>query len=642
MPLLLRILLILLSGTIGSARAEPPSPSPYEDALISRARREAIAREKSWQSLLHYKAGKSNAQGDFFLSPSGAVDPEAELESDLRAFLRETAPPEAPEPPNGSEAPKWTSHQPAQCRFPARFSFLKARLGLDPAQVPILPCPRFDQWRAALDADSVTLVFADAFINNPASMYGHTFLRLRRKEGGPGLLDYTINFAGNPDTDNGVLYAVKGVFGLFPGTYSTEPYYMKLQEYSNIESRDLWEYDLALSSEAVAQLVRHAWEMGGASFPYYFFSENCSYQLLTLLDAAQPGLDLAERFGFGTIPGNTVRAVLDRSGLVAARRFRPSHVHELVARRAVLTPPEASLAGRAARFDPAAAAALSALPPERQAAVLDSAYDFLRYREGFSDLPKPALAAFERSLLVSRGKLGQPPSAVKPVEPPPLEAGHATTRWGLGSGASLRGGFQELQWRAALHDLPADARGYQPNSQLEMADLKLRFDDRTRRPYVERLALVDIVSLSPWDPWIKKPSWRVSTGVEQAKELGQDPVGSMIYDLSAGFGLAAAKTEWPLAPLAFGFAEGDFGAAPALAQGFRLGAGGTAGLLLRPAAWWRLLAQATYRDYLQRSPHQERLQIISSWTLKRDLELRVTLDRRTPDSEAGVTLLIYY
>ena len=73
------------------------------------------------------------------------------------------------------------------------------------------------------------------------------------------------------------------------------PYYVKVQEYSNMESRDLWEYELTLSAAQVSRLVMHAWETRATHFDYYFFSRNCSYQLLALLEAADPDLHLIER-----------------------------------------------------------------------------------------------------------------------------------------------------------------------------------------------------------------------------------------------------------------------------------------------------------------------------------------------------------
>ncbi len=48
----------------------------------------------------------------------------------------------------------------------------------------------------------------------------------------------------------------------------------------------------------------HAWELGNAYFDYFFFKENCSYHLLTLLDYADPTLHLTDEFPFWTVPAS--------------------------------------------------------------------------------------------------------------------------------------------------------------------------------------------------------------------------------------------------------------------------------------------------------------------------------------------------
>ena len=88
-------------------------------------------------------------------------------------------------------------------------------------------------------------------------------------------------------------------------------------------------------------------------------------------------------------------------------------------------------------------------------------------------------------------------------------------------------------------------------------------------------------------------------------------------------------------------AEADFGAGPVFSQGWRSGAGGTAGLLLDLTDSWRTLFEATYIGYAQ-SPAQERLRMQSAWRLSRDTELRLTLDRRVPDEEAGLSFYLYF
>src|SRR5262249_47537065 len=154
--------------------------------------------------------------------------------------------------------------------------------------LPEQDCPRFDEWRETIGAKGATLLFSSAYLNSPASMYGHTFLRLDRQReaygSAPSLLDYTINFGADPWTTNGILYAILGLTGGFDGKFSTMPYYMKVQEYNNLEHRDIWEYHLNLDERQVARLLMHAWELGSTTFDYFFLTENCSYQLLTLIE----------------------------------------------------------------------------------------------------------------------------------------------------------------------------------------------------------------------------------------------------------------------------------------------------------------------------------------------------------------------
>ena len=103
----------------------------------------------------------------------------------------------------------------------------------------------------------------------------------------------------------------------YRGFFSTIPYYLKVREYRDIENRDIWEYRLNFTEHRVRRLLMHAWELGNASFDYYFFKENCSYHLLALLDYADPTLHLADEFLFWTVPADTVRVIASKPGLVS-------------------------------------------------------------------------------------------------------------------------------------------------------------------------------------------------------------------------------------------------------------------------------------------------------------------------------------
>lgn len=626
-PRVLLALALLLAPLGASAAAE----GAYAGELAARARELRLAGERKWLKLLHYRpkgrGWRSEADGGgFFLAPGGRTDPAAELEADLAAFFE-------PEPAKG---------QHPQCRFPARYRWLKERLAFDPTRLPERACPDFEAWRGAIDAEAVSVVFASAFLNNPASMYGHTFLRLHKRGGGDALLDYTINFAATPDTSNALIYTLKGLNGSFKGEYSLLPFYMKTQEYGSLEMRDLWDYRLNLTPAQIDDLIRHGWEMGSTYFNYYFFTKNCSYQLLTLLEAADETLDVRSGFFWSVIPGDTVRVLQARPGFVEPPLFRPSFVSEIKARRARQTADELALSTRLGReVSTADLERVAAYPKDRQALILESANDYLRYRKGYYLEQSTETLTAIHTLLRARGRLGLPPAPAPVERPTPLEAGHDTTRAGVGGGVARSGSFTEVAWRPSLHDLSSVDEGYVPDSQLEMGAGRLRVDHADRRLYVERLDIASIVSLSPLDPWVRKPSWKLSTGVDQAKELGCSGASCMYYALNGGMGVAA-QSRLLRREVYYVLAETDLGFGPILPQGWRAGAGGSAGVIVDLGARWRVLGEATYIEYAQRSAARQRLRLTTSVRLTRNTEFRVTLDRRVPDEEAGAMLFVFF
>jgi len=68
-----------------------------------------------------------------------------------------------------------------QCVFPARYKWLKRELSFDPLEHPEQACPRLEGWLNELNPERITLVFSSFYMNNPASMFGHTLLRIDTK-----------------------------------------------------------------------------------------------------------------------------------------------------------------------------------------------------------------------------------------------------------------------------------------------------------------------------------------------------------------------------------------------------------------------------------------------------------------------------
>jgi hypothetical protein len=146
----------------------------------------------------------------------------------------------------------------------------------------------------------------------------------KKDESKSNLLSYSVNFAANANpSDNECAFSYKGLASGYPSAVSVLPYYAKINEYSHLEHRDVWEYELNLTEQKVDQFVNNIWEIKNTEFDYFFFDENCSYRLLALLDAASDCIDVAKSFSLTAMPINTIRSLLD-TNKVECVDYRPS------------------------------------------------------------------------------------------------------------------------------------------------------------------------------------------------------------------------------------------------------------------------------------------------------------------------------
>ena len=135
------------------------------------------------------------------------------------------------------------------------------------------------------------------------------------------------------EDENPFAFAVLGLAGGYNGQFSLLPYYVKINEYSNSESRDLWEYDLNINEEETLRLLRNVWEIETNSyFHYFFFDENCAYQLLRLLEVAKPEWGTISNYFIHMIPGESVKRLTEIPGAVTNIKFRPALFKRLLQR----------------------------------------------------------------------------------------------------------------------------------------------------------------------------------------------------------------------------------------------------------------------------------------------------------------------
>jgi len=508
------------------------SASAQDTSLPSLEKLESLANKQQWAHLLHYRkhpfSGRYISQNDspnFFLAENGKTSLLAELQADLQQFLLTDV----------------SDNQSAQCQFPARYYWLKK-------QLPELEwidqsCSELEQWQNELDTEYLTLVFPASHINSPSSMYGHTFIRMDKKDPSSNkLLAYSVNFAANANPeDNELVFSWKGLTGGYPGVVSVLPYYAKTNEYSHMEYRDILEYQLNLNKEETDQFVRHVWETKDTFFDYFFFDENCSYRLLALLDASSERIDVTDDFQFTAIPVDTIRA-LQKRGIVESTEYRPSAASEMEYKSQQASQPVLETAKQLVEQSDDMQTSLSVLTEQEQIQALELAYAYARYLAVQKRQANPELRKRTLAILSARAK--HTASAGFAEIPAPTyrdDQGHLSQRLGIKIGSTLSDarsgsdhlGFVDLNYRAAFHDVMDLPQGYVPGSQIQMGNLSLRvWDGGAVR--VQQFQVVDILSLSHQTYFQQPIAWSVSGGLDRF--IGAD--AELYGYLHTGFGKA--------------------------------------------------------------------------------------------------------
>ena len=567
------VCLLVLCSLAGSAGAS----EGYLAELQQMAREKGLAQARTWEVLLHYKAtfrGTTSLVDDpaFFNAPNGKTDRQAELDATLAAFFRTDVKPDEEHP---------------RCKFIARYTWLKEELSIDEAKLPSASCTRFEKALAQVNPRSVVLVFPNTLLNLPSSMFGHTLLRLNTQYQSD-LLSHAVNYAAITGDSLGLFYVFKGIFGFYHGRYSNLPYYEKVQEYSDLEHRDIWEYHLNLTPEEARRTFLHIWEMKDFYANYYFFDQNCSFNLLFLIEAGRPSLRLTDEFygkyRFWVIPVDTVRAA-KKFGIIDGVTYRPSRSTKILRIAEGMDDDLVALSYDVAKEKQTPESVLATeLSTTEKREVLDLSTELTQYRFSKRKMDKDVYEKQFLEILAARSTLGTPPADPYPIRMPvPPDQGHLSGRFQVGGGYRSDQWFTEVDWRAAYHDLADFDEGYVRGAQINFMDFSFRYyydDDRLR---LHRWRIVDIVSLFPWNSIFKPISWKANFGVEEM--LLRDGADHPVPRLNAGGGL----TLGPGGNVRFYlFGEGDVQASTRLDKDYAVGFGGTAGMIANIVKDWKV------------------------------------------------------
>lgn len=637
-----------VSAQIVAPPAAPQVPPQTLVQLLNEARAKKLWQSDEWLRIVHYRrtllgSYTSEASGmNFFVASHGRGEPQEELEATLAGFF------------STEKRTLEGDGQPAQtvrCQFPLRYEFLNRELGLD-RFVPAQECKEWDEFRDRASAKSATLVFSSFYAGNPSSTFGHSLLRLNKSDGSKGsehaqLLDYGVNYAANQTTSNPILYTIYGMAGFFKGTFTKIPYYYKVREYGDFESRDLWEYDLDLTPAEVSRLVAHLWELGSTYFDYYYLTKNCSYHMLTLIEAAAPRAHLTSRVPWWVIPTDTVKAVFD-DGLVRKTNFRASLYSQFQARLATLTSSEERELRKLVDADrangvPTQIPAEWTLSAEQKARVEDAYMDYvdLHYaRELY--LKEPRTSEPKSALLRSRARLPMTPPldfSTPPVASP--NESHGSARAAISRLENQNfGGATDFTIRFALHDLADPTRGLPEYADIDFFHLSLRWWDEPQRLRVEHAVLFGVGTYKPLDVYSRKASWRAKIGLDRVDDARcSNCLAGGVYG-GAGFSFDFGQTL-----LTYGLIDGELFTSPDFNESkFTVRAGPTLGARVRFTEALALVTEVNYawavsKPYFDDYRIDSHLRLVpggSSWGL--DLHGRW----RTENREVALGVLHYF
>jgi len=575
----IHILFLILCGLFAGLPAAEANEMPPDERISTMLK---LAREaKLWQSPEWYKINlyhnawrgvKSRVDDPtFFLAPNGKHDPQAELEATIAGAF------------DASMAQN--SRQPNVCRWIARYQFLSRVMKAQGYDYVPFVCEGFERWKSGLAKEHVSLVFASIYLNSPASMYGHDFLRFDSAKPGDfnRLTDTTVGYTVNSGGDTGVGFLISSLSGGFPGNFVAMPYFMKVREYADLENRDLWEYQTDLQPDEIERMQAFIWQHSFTYINYYFFDDNCALMLLATLEAGRPSLNLIQDSKPWFIPLDTVKAV-QQAGMVTKKRYRPSQYSTLIAN--VQRAP-ALLLGQALELaNERQVEKIPQLPSQlEQAQMLDLAMGILEYQRNQSTSLEQAepYGTFQLKLAGVRSRVEvqstYPPAPTPRFSP---DEGHNSLRVGVAAGQVSGAGYAQLNVRASYHDTLDPQVGFAPGSSSKMGDLYLRLSEKQLR--FERLDLFDVFLPAVQTAWYQPPTVKANIAIrrEVKRNDAQSPTALRV-ELGGGKGYRISQYGQVYA-LADGIVR--------LASDSNLAAGPVAGWVWQPDSAWRAESSA--------------------------------------------------
>ena len=619
----------------------------YADNLVKKANELCLYSDSYWLLLCHYKKTltgyKSLVDGkDFFLAEKGKTNPKAELEATIRAFF----------------IPKENEKEHPTYAFSARYKWLCEKLDIDKSQLLYDGDADYNRLKETINPKDLYLIFPAAYMNNPASMFGHLFYLIESKNA-PHLAGLSVNYGAITTDPPSFIFAMKGLFGAYPAKYDIIPYYQQITKYSYIDMRDTWEYKLLLNDDETDYFLRHVIEMTFTYSRYYYLSENCAYCILFPLEIARPDTKLTDSFGTIVEPIQVILK-LQKENLLDAAQYRPSLYSKMEAEKSFLTKKQKRFAKKLC-FGKTEISELNTenMSNEEQANLWEFSSDYLKYlltnnKISLKDYQKRFLA-----VLGERNKLKDTPSVSKniPIPNEQPQKAHGSELFSLGGGIKDKTPYGEINFRLLAHNITDTDSGYTPNSQLEFFSGSVRYsfnEDFDKKEIKENLKdnlylryfdIANIISLPTSDSLSLKKCFQFRAGFAQnlAKDSDDEINETLAGHIKYALGLSTLITPYNQIYALLGT---DIFISPEYNYWTDALAGGELGLLTTIGIWKQNIFATLYQAPFDKEHSrfdisvQERISLHQNVTLKAFYTFAG--DFKTNWHEAGGFLNIYF
>lgn len=502
-----------------------------------------VSQSRTWQKLLHIENGKSDISNtDFYHSDISADFPYQELRATLASITSNPM----------------LGNQTYRCKFPARVYFL-AQFQLT-TPVTANECPYLFKWFGA-DDFGISLIFADGYLGNPASFYGHMIIKFESASVSEDFFSNSLNFGAKvPDDENPVMYILKGLFGGYTSRYTSNYFYRHNINYNEIELRDLWKYRLELDQYHKYLLAFHLWELLGTTYTYYFTNRNCAYEIAKALEVITDQDLMSSSHPFVlpiSVFKNTMVSTVNGRKLIEKFDYMPSRQTRMQTLYSQLSTTQKTLFHT--YLDSSEQQLFNEYSVTDQITTLNALYDYIVFVltqiSVDNTTEQTHWQKMKKDVQIMRILL--PPNTAVPAsfsiqtkvknQPKAIpHSGHNPSLTRVTAGQSHDANFMELTLRPAFYDLYSTGGGMLPNSALSMGQLSVRgFTNDIELSYLNFITIETYPTNRTGLPYDQNLAWKLNVGINRDYLTSTEQKLTWFAEFGVGKALSySASTTW--------------------------------------------------------------------------------------------------